>query len=760
MKKLILITLFILSTFGLFAQIAVGKWRTHLAYSYVTQVEETPEKVYGVSDGALFAYDKTDNGIERYDKLSGLNDTKVSLISYSVSNKLLLIVYDNANIDILKDNGDIINIPDIYKKNLATDKTVNEIKFIGSKAYISCGYGVSVIDLMKNEVKESYTFNKKVLSTAISDSQIYIASTDGVYKASANSNLSDINNWTLISSKDFKKFEIFQGYLIALKPTEGIYKLVNGAFTLTIATEYLTNIIPVNSKLIGYGPSQIVFFESFDQFKVVNATNVYDVSSLEASQNAWIASYNNGINQIVKQSDNYIIETNGIKPGGPLANSPYKMYFSGDKLLVVGGGAWADRYNTKGIFMIFKDNQWSYFNTDNIDVQYGARDFMDVVEDPNLENHYLVSSWGEGVYEFKDGKFLKLLSNANSNMESIFPDNPHYIRIGGLSYDANGNLFVTNSGITNVVKVLTKEGTWVNLFYPDIANKSNVQTLFRDKRGYFWALNVRSGTRVFVFDPKTTISNTNDDQSIYYESFNYYDNSELKTFTPGSFGCIAEDKKGAIWIGTDIGPIVLNSPAKIFNSDFTASRIKIPRNDGTDLADYLLDGVSVTAIAVDGGNRKWIGTASNGVYLVSENGLQTIHHFTAANSPLLSDKILSIAIHPTTGEVFFGTDKGLISYRSDATTASTKYSDVYAFPNPVKPEYEGLITITGLKYKSTVRITDINGNSVFEGISEGGQITWNGRNRSGERVATGVYLVYAETSSGIDGVVTKIMVVH
>jgi hypothetical protein len=207
-----------------------------------------------------------------------------------------------------------------------------------------------------------------------------------------------------------------------------------------------------------------------------------------------------------------------------------------------------------------------------------------------------------------------------------------------------------------------------------------------------------------------------------------------------------------------MGPIVFNSPSKVFSDNFMGSRIKVPRNDGTQLADYLLESEKIRTICVDGGNRKWIGTESNGAYLVSDNGQETIFHFTSENSPLLSNKVLSIAIHPLTGEVFIGTDKGLVSYRSDAIEGKSTYSDVYAFPNPVRPDYEGLITITGLLANSTVRITDINGNSIFEGISEGGQITWNGRNRLGNRLSSGVYLVYAATSDGLDGIVSKILI--
>lgn len=762
MKKYCFIVFSLILTLNLFAQIPVGNWRTHLSYTNVTQVAETPEKVYGVSDGSLFSYDKSDQSIERYDKLAGLSDTKIKLVSYSPANKSLLIAYENANIDVLTDDGEIFNIPDVKNKSLTLNKTIYGIDFNGKNAYVCTAYGISIVNLLKYEITESY-INKVTFSAAVFNGYLYAATVDGVYKGSLSSNLNDFRNWELATDLRATSLLVFQDQLVALEINNGLFTLANNSYEQVYQTNAIRNITLSRDKLIAYGSSEVSIFSSLTSKITSNAASgIVSLSSLNSDQYIWLtrgASLN-------RLDDSNVV----IRPVGPIANSPYVMHFSGDKLMVVGGGATGDRLNTPGIFMSFENEEWANANSDTTLTGIGrVRDFMDVVEDPNEKGHFYVASWGEGLYEYRSIdsdnpeklRMVKLYNASNSNLETIIAGSPNYIRIGALCYDSNGNLFMTNNEISKVIKVFTKEGNWITLSYPGIATMTSVRAMIRDKRGYFWALNVRSSdSRLFVFDPKTTITNQNDDQSAYFEQFNYYDNSDLKGFTPAKFLSIAEDKKGAIWLGTDIGLIVFNSPSKVFDTDFIGTRIKIPRNDGTDLADYLLDGVSINALAVDGGNRKWLGTESNGVYLVSEDGQQTIHHFTADNSPLLSDKILSIAIHPTTGEVFIGTDKGLISYRSDATTASPKYSDVYAFPNPVRAEYEGLITITGLKYKSTVRITDISGNSIFEGISAGGQITWNGRNRSGEKVASGVYLVYAGTSSGLEGVVTKIMIVR
>jgi hypothetical protein len=224
---------------------------------------------------------------------------------------------------------------------------------------------------------------------------------------------------------------------------------------------------------------------------------------------------------------------------------------------------------------------------------------------------------------------------------------------------------------------------------------------------------------------------------------------------------IAEDRKGNIWLGSNKGILVYYSPSRVFSGeDFYAQQIIVPRNDGSGLGDPLLGTESVTTIEVDGANRKWIGTRSGGVFLVSEDGLEQIHSFNTDNSPLLSNSITDIAINPTSGEVYFATDNGIISFISDATEPNDLFRDVYVFPNPVREDYFGDVIISGLMENSFVKITDLNGNLVFETTSLGGQALWNGQNLRGERVATGVYLVFCSSEDGLNTHVTKLLFIH
>ncbi|MDD2797820.1 MAG: two-component regulator propeller domain-containing protein [Bacteroidales bacterium] len=759
--KQVILFLFLTISLSSYSQIPVGSWRTHLTYASVTQVAETPEKVYGISDGALFSYTKEDNNVDVYTKIDGLSDNKISLISYSVENKLLFIIYDNANIDLLTDDGKIFNLPDIKSKNAALNKTINGVTFIGSNAYLSTGYGISIINLIKHEIADTYLLNKKTYSSILFENKLYAATESGIMVANASSNLVDPGNWTLALKFVAHQLVVFKNQLIGLNYEEGLATISGNTYNIFYPSNVLSGLVVSNDMMVAYGQWQVSYFTSTSEEKSISVTDLFGISALSANQTTWLANGSNGITKITKTADGFEKVDVGIRPDGPLANSPYKLRFSKNKLMIVGGGAWDDRFDTKGLMMFFENNKWSFQKVDTIIMDNVARDFVDIVEDPREVGHYFVSSYGEGLYEFRNQRLVKKHDHTNSIIETheLVKGADHYDRVYALLYDKDNNLFVSNMHTAKTFKVLTKDGQWIALNYAPIANKETVFEIIQNKRGVYWSLNSTGGTGLFVFDTKGTLANQADDQYKFLTEINYLDNLETKSISPEIFFCLAEDKNGAIWVGTDMGPIVFNSPSKVFTDNFLGSRIKVPRNDGTQLADYLLEGEKIRVICVDGGNRKWIGTEENGVYLVSENGQETLFHFTSDNSPLLSNKVLSIAIHPLTGEVFIGTDKGLVSYRSDAIEGKKSYSNVYAFPNPVQPNYEGLITITGLIANSTVRITDITGNSIFEGQSEGGQISWNGRNRKGEHLASGVYLVYSAISEALDGVVTKILII-
>jgi hypothetical protein len=372
------------------------------------------------------------------------------------------------------------------------------------------------------------------------------------------------------------------------------------------------------------------------------------------------------------------------------------------------------------------------------------------VADPADDGHYFVSSWGNGIYEFREGEDLKNFNQYNSPLTSIIPGE-NYTRICGLAFDRSGTLWMTQSGVPGNLKALKKDGTWIsaslNLNVPVVGD------MLINGSDHIWALLPR-GHGLLVYDFAGTPETISDDRYVRLQV------EDAEGHVMNNVFSITEDRDGNIWVGTDQGPAVYYNPGKVFSSDLKAARIKIPRNDGSGLADYLLGTETVTTIAVDGANRKWFGTMSSGAYLMSDDGKEELLHFNSVNSPMLSDNMVKISVNGLSGDVWFGTSEGIISYRGNATTGKDDYSGMYVFPNPVREDYEGPLTVTGLVEGSSVKITDISGNLVFESISLGGQVTWDLRNYRSARVTTGVYLVFCSNEDGSLTAVTKLLVIR
>ena len=522
-----------------------------------------------------------------------------------------------------------------------------------------------------------------------------------------------------------------------------------------------------------YTNTQLYIYSSLTERDIINPGIVYNVSSLKDPNTFWIASGVNGLKGIQKKNNQYgtIVEGLNDLTLYPKRNYYYFMTTYNDKLYVAGGGRWTTRDWKQGTLMIYDNEKW--FNLDETTVKFTipdennkteyASDYTGVAIDPKDPFHYYVSSYGEGIIEFKEDKFVELFNHKNSKLETIYPKGGDrsqytYVRIGGVTFDKNGNLWATNCGVQDVLKVLKTDGTWISFNFSNTESFTNVPladkiTIISDDRKW---INVPYGHKagILIFDDGGTIDDTSDDQARFISTF-----SDINgTIDASGYFCITEDKNGQVWIGTNRGPIYCANPkAKL--EEIRCSRVIRPADEINDVPYNFLDGEQINAIAVDGGNRKWIATQSSGVFLVSEDGMETIENFTTTNSPLPSNQINSLAINQLTGEVFIGTEKGLVSYMGDATEGKEDYSDVYAYPNPVRPEHNDHVTIVGLMNDSNVKITDLKGNIIYQGKSAGGTFTWDCRSRKGGRVATGVYLVFSATPEAKESVVTKIMVV-
>ncbi|MCK5693278.1 MAG: hypothetical protein KAI08_10520, partial [Bacteroidales bacterium] len=466
-------------------------------------------------------------------------------------------------------------------------------------------------------------------------------------------------------------------------------------------------------------------------------------ASLDYQGDLWLADYGGGL--ITNQGEG----TWSIIPNGPYSTSVFDMESSGGVLqAVVGGvtGSWNNVFNAATL-ETFKDEDWSSAHS------WTDRDLITLAIDPNDPSHVYTGAWGSGLLEFR-GAEITSYNETNSSLQTIIPG--PYVRIGGVALDPQGNLWMTNSNVSEPISVLKADGTWKSFQADNLISGYNaLGDILVSSAGNKWVI-VPRGNGLFAMDDNMTIDDTADD---IYEKVSVVDKyGKVITNDVYSF---AEDHDGNLWLGTNQGVLVMYSPHRLFvDGTIYAQEILIPRDDGSGYADPLLGTQVVTAIEVDGANRKWLGTSGGGVYLVSADGLEELEQFNANNSPLLSNVIADICVDGQTGEVFFGTDKGIISYKGEAMEGSTAYSNVVVYPNPVRETYEGPVAIKGLLENTTVKISDMGGNLVFETESLGGQAVWDGTNFNGQRVATGVYMIFLSSADGSLSHVTKVLFIH
>ena len=453
-----------------------------------------------------------------------------------------------------------------------------------------------------------------------------------------------------------------------------------------------------------------------------------------------------------------------LNPGGPKYNHFYESKFSNGKLYTTGGYFLSGMNDPSypGTVQVFDGDDWNIYEDElnkKTGYQYVDNNCIDI--DPTDEEHVFVGGRC-GLYEFRNGKLLKYYNKDNSLLRGAIDGNNelgnNFVIVNSVQYDSEGNLWVLNCQAKDVnLLELTKDGKWNNHSKATLKDSkgtglTGLRSMFFDSRDLLWFVNTSwLDPAVFCYD-KTT------DTLLKYVTFK---NQDGITYHPTYIYCVCEDREKNIWVGTNIGPFMIDKN-EVGQESVTFNQIKVPRNDGSNYADYLLNGVYINHIAIDGGNRKWFATNGAGAFLISADNMKQIANFNKSNSYLLSNDILSIAINQESGEVFFLADKGLSSYMSDASEPSEDMSDddVYAYPNPVTPEYEGMITITGLSYDADVKITSSNGALIAEGRSNGGMFTWDGCDKKGRRVASGVYMVITATSDGKSGTVCKIAIIR
>lgn len=754
-----------------FAITETAKWKAHLSYNNTAKVVVTPHKVFALASGHVYSMTKEGNKMDTYTKVDGWSENSIADFEYNQHAAVLVCAYSNANIDLISLDGSVYNLPDLMNKNWSVDKTIYQIYNEGKYAYLACGFGVLVLDLEKKEIKDTYIIGPDAQKVPIygftaDANNFYALSSNTIYCApKLASNLLDFNVWqqntiALPANVPLKGLYAVNDALLSVNDHTVVYQYKQQQWSVFYQgeAESVSVNISDNQVLVSGGDQGVVAYDF--QLQPLKTYPVVSVHAAIDADNLWYAYKDYGLACLDKMGNQQV-----NRPSYLRISTMKELTIVDGRLLAAHGGYWIDRFGYPCHISGFEKNNWFTYTSTALQTEKWSDKVTDVTSiaiDPNNLDHFYFTTFGEGLFEVTDGVITQMYNETNTNgwLTSAIAGDDHYVRLDGLSYDVKGNLWLLNS--YSSVNVLTPQGEQYKLAYPPLKDCPTLRRLLITSK-HKWCVDLRYKPGIFVFSDKGTFADMADDDYRFFGSGSLVDKDGTILY-PTYVYDIAEGTDGNVWVGTDLGPIVFSNVSKVFDSDYRCTRIKIAREDGSGLADYLLDGVAVMSLEVDAGNRKWLGTANAGVYLLSEDGQETLLHFNTENSPLSSNEVSDICIDQQTGDVYFVTPDGLFSYRGDAMQAVdvATQETIYAFPNPVRPEYGGDITIAGLEQNSKVWITDASANVVFEGTSNGGSLVWDGRNKSGQMVSGGVYFVLVSNANSVNhrSVATKILIVR
>ena len=741
----------------------LGTWQLYLSYYIATKNVTAHSTVYSLMNGNLLSYDTEDGEVRTYDHLNVLSDVGIAHIAYSKEADKLIIVYKNDNIDLLDSNGNVHNLSALKDKRIL-DKEITYVGIVGSMAYLVTGFGFVEVDMKEGVFRNTYKLSFNIYSITASDEAVFIGTEGGIYYCMKSDNMLVESNWKFrLNWGGMRNMYFYQGYLMAMNES-GLFKFApyvndnvayqNGSFTFLKESD---------GRLIWGNASQVCFTSDVNADPtVISAENKWsDVSY--ANGTYWMSEQEKGLRSYKINEGTFVPTGVVIQPSSPIRALGYRVSWVGDRLLVAGGINTITGFFNPATAMYYEDGQWTNFIEMERPPEYprlNVYNTTDLVQDPLDDTHHFASPFRTGLCEYRNGKFVKVYNHDNSPLKSVlYPSRYYYnyVTCSALSYDADGNLWMANSIRDTVLHVLKPDGKWLNLYYKELDGVSLIDQILHHSSGIRLFSSRRIEMRgVFCLDTQGT-ERTSDDRTILHQNIT---NQDGTPYLPDEFFCLCEDLDGMVWVGTSSGLFVIEDVSQVFDPNMTFTQIKINRNDGSGLADYLLNDVSISCISIDAANRKWIGTQNNGAYLISADGQEMIHHFTNEDSPLLSNNVQSIAVHPGTGEVVFGTDKGICSYISDATAPEEELSksNIVVYPNPVTPDYNGPIAIRGLVSDTEVKILSSGGQLVWHGTSAGGTCIWNGCANNGRRVASGVYHVVANNAEGNKAIMTRIVI--
>lgn len=705
--------------------IPIGTWRSHVSFNAVHSISLSTTKVYAASANGITVLDRQDQSLSTITKLDGLSSTDITQVAVDQLHQQVLIAYSDGNLDILRAN-EIINFDRLKTSTTVTgSKRINHITINGNFAFLSTDYGVVVFDLIQLEVKETYrdlgAAGEKIKiyqGTFFSDS-IFLATEKGVLAGDLDDSLLDFNNWRRFNTGAFtgniQSIITFNNAVYAAINSSGIYRYENGSWTQETFSGGLQfkNLTAGSDLLITEGNS---LWELSEPVPISSDEITSPTIAIEdESGKLWIGDRQNGlVSDYSGAFEHYI-------PNGPSFSGGLRMrYNSATNTLHAVSGGYGSGFSAllnQHDLNSFSDGAWtregSFLDQDLTDIAFSG-------------NRQVLSSFSEGIQVIENGVI-------------VFQDETTTPAVTAMATSSAG-VWVTNYSSLQSLHLLKGDNTWESFSFPAIAAARYPTHIAVDYLGQVWmVLNPGNGGGILVFNKETN-------QTAYL------------TEVAGSGGLpnrsvysIAMDRDGQVWVGTAQGAAYFPDPARVFTSGINAVKPIFENR-------FLLRDEKVTAIEVDGGNQKWMGT-ERGVWLFDPFGESQVYNFNTSNSPLLSDKITDLEINSQSGEVFFMTDLGIVSFRSNATLSNSLFGLVKIFPNPVTAQFNGEVGISGLATDALVKITDVSGKLVWQSQANGGTATWNVRDYTGRRATTGMYLVFATAQDGTESVVGKIAVV-
>lgn len=728
----------------------VGYWRSHLPYNNAIGVATDGSTVFAISQQSFFSYNVTNGELSSYSKVDGMVDVGMSQIAYDAATNTVVLAYQSTDIDLFKDNS-FYNMPDIRIKIFTGAKTINNIYTDRGMAYVSTTLGIVVLNLEKREVKETYVFTKNNQTIGINaltadDSFFYAATTRGFYKGKRNSpNLQLFSAWTPLDTTQNFISAAAVGQKVFAAGKDSLFEVNGNALRYVLSTSNSTTRIDAGKDVLNISLADKSYVMQLD--KNLQLTDSFRFSSPRqttelADGTLWVADGTDGLNKHTGGNNH-----EAYVPAGPYSFATFDILPYNKEVWIAHGGYrdnWGLTFNRSGISS-FKNETWTNYRSANTPYMNEMYDIIDVSRDAS--GTIYGGSIQEGIAVIKaDGTGYRIKRDsleAKDREPDVFPAT-------STETDQGGNLWVTQLGSRNELAVRTTDGRWFH--YPTSSAFTGgfafgAAGLIVDGSNQKWYYGPQ-GRGVIVYNDNHTPETGGDDTYRQFRKGVGFGNLPSERIF-----CLVEDREGAIWVGTDDGIGIINC-ASVATDGNCDAELRVVQYD--QFPGFLFKEQQVKTIAVDGGNRKWVGT-NNGIWLISPDANKIILRFTKENSPLPSNVIQKIAVDPVTGDVYIGTDQGLVSYRGTATEGGTTNSNVITFPNPVPSGYGGTIAIRGLVRDADVRITDIAGQLIYRGKAQGGQLTWSGLDYTGHRPQTGVYLIFATNKDGSQTHIGKMM---